>query len=83
MKPPRVEIQVLTVAGRWKVMVNEEPSDDIDLELVPWEIRGFKVIMMDMDKNSAEKEGEVGVYGIKKIEVSRPGSALSLESCGA
>ena len=64
-------------------MLIEEPNDDIELNIVPVELRGFKILMMDMDKRTADKDGGEPVYGIKKIEVSRPGEALSLETCGA
>jgi len=63
-------------------MLNEEPEDDIELVIVPQEIRGFKVLMMDMNHPKKEDE-EAPIYGIKKIEVERPGEALSLQSCGA
>ena len=36
-----------------------------------------------MDMVQGKKESEVSVFGIKKLEVFRPGKALSLESCGA
>jgi len=38
-------------------------------------------MMLDMDLK--KEEGEAPIYGIKKIEVSRPGEALSLQTCGA
>jgi hypothetical protein len=62
-------------------MLNEEPSDDIVLEIVPAEIRGFRIHMLDIDQPRNGDEAQV--YGIKKIEVSRPGTALSLQTCGA
>jgi hypothetical protein len=80
LKPPRLEIMILNKSGRWKVMLNEEPEEDIEMVLIPMEIRGVKIILLDMDKAAA---GDDTVYGIKKIELHRPGSPLSLESCGA
>ena len=72
---------ILTKSNRWKVMINEEPADDIDMNMTPTEIRGVKVLMMDLDKATGSATDPI--YGIKKIEVSRPGKALMLESCGA
>lgn len=62
-------------------MLMEEPQDDIEMVLVPVEIRGLKVIMLDM--TDGRKEDEDPVFGIRKIEVHRPGKALSLQSCTA
>ena len=37
-----------------------------------------------LDLNYPKKDGEEApVYGIKKIEISRPGTALSLQTCAA
>lgn len=82
LKPPRVEIQLFTSWGKWKQMLNEAPEDDVEMIMVPEEIRGFKVLMMDMNHPKKDDE-EAPIYGIKKIEVSRPGEALSLQTCGA
>jgi len=49
LKPPRVEVLIAHRPDTWKVMLFEEPSDDIDLEIIPQEIYGLKVIMLDMD----------------------------------
>ena len=49
LKPPRVEILLLLKSNLWKVMINEKPEDDLDIKFVPVEIRGMKVIMLDMD----------------------------------
>ena len=62
-------------------MLLEEPSDDIELIMVPTEIRGVKVIMMDLDQGKTTDSD--AIYGIKKMEVHRPGQALALETCGA
>ena len=46
-------------------MMFEEPSDDIEMRLVPMEIRGIKVIMLDMlEGKTADSDM---IYGIKKI----------------
>ena len=37
-------------------MLNEAPEDDIEMIMVPEEIRGFKVLMMDM--NHPKKDDE-------------------------
>lgn len=37
------------------------------------EIRGVKIIMMDMDQKTAEKGNDDPAYGIKKVEMFRPG----------
>jgi len=34
-KPPRVEIQLFTYWGKWKQVLNEEPSDDIEMVMSP------------------------------------------------
>ena len=49
LKPPRAELEILTKLGNWKTMLIEEPQDDIDFIMVPTEIRGIKIIMLDMD----------------------------------
>lgn len=73
LKPPRFEVMVKTPYGRWKVMLNEEPQDDIEMVLGPVEVLGIKVIIMDLDKKSPDARGLEPIYGISKIEVKRPG----------
>jgi hypothetical protein len=84
LKPPKVEIRFMyaNYGYRWKTILLEEPSDDIDLEIVPEEIMGLDINMLDL--NYPKKDGEEAPqYGIKKIEISRPGTALSLQTCAA
>jgi hypothetical protein len=81
LKPPRAEILILTKSNRWKVMLNEEPQDDITMNMTPTEIRGVKIILLDLDQNTSSEAEPI--YGIKKIEVHRPGKALALDSCNA
>jgi len=32
LKPPRVEIQIMNLHGRWRTVLNENPTDDINFE---------------------------------------------------
>lgn len=58
----------------WKIFLNETPKDDIEMVLVPMDIRGIKILILDLDQKSTEAvEGQDPVYGIKKIELYRPG----------
>ena len=65
LKPPKAEILLLTKSFKWKVMMFEEPTDDIEMHLVPMEIMGLKVIMLDMLEG--KKPDSDPIYGIKKI----------------
>ena len=51
LKPPRVEILILNKSNRWKVILNEEPQDDITMNMTPTEIRGVKILLLDLDQN--------------------------------
>jgi len=81
LKPPKAEILILTKSNRWKVMLLEEPQDDITMNMTPTEIRGVKIILLNLDQNNSSEAEPI--YGIKKLEVHRPGKALALDSCGA
>jgi hypothetical protein len=48
-KPPRIEILVHSKLGMWKTMLNEEPTGDIELDMVPFPALGVKILMYDLD----------------------------------
>ena len=50
-------------------MIKESPFGDVEFETSPFEIRGVKILMLDLDK----KSGDNSIYGITKIKVKRPG----------
>lgn len=52
LKPPKFEIMLLTKHGVWKVMLTEEPKDDIEMMVSPLEIQGVKIILLDLDQKS-------------------------------
>lgn len=54
--------------GKWVTYLNEEPKEDVDLHLIPpMEIRGYKVIMLDLNISTVDKLMKGAIYGIKKI----------------
>lgn len=72
VKVPKYEIQVVDKLQDkdFKTIIVEEPSDDVDLRFSPTEVTAIKVILLDLDKKTMDQNT---IYGIKKIQVHRPG----------
>jgi len=52
--------------GKWITMLNEEPKENVNMFLVPMEIRGYRILMLDLNVNTVDRSfGKI--YGIKKI----------------
>jgi hypothetical protein len=47
--PPTVEISLHSIIDGWRIMLKEKPEEHIDLNFIPIEIIGVKILMMDLD----------------------------------
>lgn len=67
---------VKTVYDRWKVMSNEVcDSSETEILIPPIEIKGVKIILLEMnsDKIKVGNKNVINYYGIKKLQIFRPG----------
>ena len=63
---------------KWITILLEDPKTNVNLKLNPIEIRGVKILMLDLDKKITGNISYVTSFGKKKIECRRPGMAVSL-----
>lgn len=85
LRPPKYELMILSASNKWQTETFAVPEDDVELLISPQQILGVKVLMLNLDQKGAEAGAgsDAPIYGIKKINVLRPGVALKLETCGA
>lgn len=65
---------------KWHTILTENGGGDIEMLIKPIEVRGIKIILLNLDK-----KGDAGAssqtFGIKKIECRRPGKAVYVSTC--
>ena len=81
LNPPKYELQIMGQDQKWVTQKFEVPSDDVELELSPQELLGVKILMLNLDERGGA--AEIPIYGIRKIQIIRPGTPVMLQTCGS